>query len=728
MMGPMWGRTGSVALAASLTVAAWTSAPPATADVSVAHAVAVRTAAADSHPAGLLWEGPVEVLSLRQGIHPGGSGMRFEHVGDELWVLGWQGNGSAVARSLDGGASWAEIAIAAPQAGERLTIDHVVPDPSGGYLAVAGRRTRCSGGDGVIAVCERVRPVLYTSADGHEWAEATPGAWEPPAGSSLRIDSIITVNGWVLAAGTVLGPDWRAVLYASPDGVNWTAERELTNAGNPLTAAQLVHDGETLTFIAHETACETPFDGEGGWALGAFWARHGRIFTGTDIASLTLLGPGEHPLAPEPLAVPDGCSFDGVPYAAVPYPQFRARLIGGVTTVFEDFVPPEQLELVEAADDDVAAAVRAAAGTRRYAQLADGAWALTELDDVSVPETVWFFEHAGAPAFADVVTAAPAVQQVFSVIEGVQQQSVSHPLVASVEALTAVGDELLLLGTEVADPFASSDRSTPTAVVVWRSAAGQGVAEPPCELAAGGVCRFSDLTGHPDYPDFAGRDLAGVDLAATNVGAANFDGSDLAGARLWLVDGDQPSFVGADLTGAQLQRARLGDISAAQVDGANFGAATIASARGVDFSDSGMASVRLNDITETTFGDADLTRATLVVADADSFPDLAMLTYERINVNVRPPDGETVELDLTGVDLTGLRLAGPFVSGGEAPRLVITSLTGAVIENTTFSDLDLSRVDPQLDLSELEVVTGSTICPVGARPDGGYFGVCIRDD
>ncbi|HWL41502.1 MAG TPA: pentapeptide repeat-containing protein [Ilumatobacter sp.] len=610
-----------------------------------------------------------------------------------------------------------------------------MPVPGGAYLAVARRQTSCHGAtpdDLQVAVCTRRRPVAYTSPDALTWTETVPAAWAPPSNGSLRIDSVIATDAGLLAAGTILGPQWRAVLYSSPDGTNWTTERELTNAGNPLTSVELVHDGTTLTYIAHETACDTSFDSPGGWVLGSFWARHGRIFTGTDIASLRLQEPGEHPLAPAPLEpLPDCGSIDGVPYAAVPYPQFRAQLVGGVTTIFEDFVPPEQVELVEQAADDEVADVRATSGTRRYAQLVDGAWSVTEIDSVSVPETVLFFDYPGTPAFAEVDAGNLSIQPVFSIIGGTQMRSTIHPLANAAVDVTAVGDTLMVLSAEVADPSGRANQATPTRIVLWRSEPGAGSTAPGCDLRAGGVCRFFDLTTRPDYPDFAGRDLAGVHLVATNLGSANFDGANLAGAQVWLAESDDaepPSFVGADLTGSRFNQVRLGDLSGATVDGANFRDARIGQARGVDVSGAVVTGVRIDDITDVTFGRADLSGATLIVAER--FLDLASLTYDRINIRVEPAPGATFELDLTDADLTGLRLSGPLASGSDTSRyIVVTSLTGAIFDNTTFSEVDLSRVDDTIDLSELEVRTDTTICPDGLPPDGtSFFGTCTRAD
>ena len=94
-----------------------------------------------------------------------------------------------------------------------------------------------------------------------------------------------------------------------------------------------------------------------------------------------------------------------------------------------------------------------------------------------------------------------------------------------------------------------------------------------------------------------------------------------------------------------------------------------------------------------------------------------------------PPVGTTVEVDLSDLDLTNVWLQGPLAVSDDPSRwIVVTSLTGAVIDGTRFSEVDLSRVDPGVDLSELRVRTDSTICPDGVPPDGhSFYGTGVRE-
>lgn len=587
---------------------------------------------------------------------------------------------------------------------------------------------------------------MFTSDDGTTWAESAPGGLAPPGGGSLRINDVIAVDSGFIAAGTIQGPGWRSVLFSSPDGVTWTTERELVGDVNPYTSRSLAFDGSTLVLTVDETPCAQLYDNVAGWVLGTWWAKHGRIYVGADIASLELQQPGEHPLAPEPYPPSDDCGFvDDVPFQSVPYPKFTATTIDGVLTIFELYVPAEQTLAVDqaedAGDDEAFEEIRSSEGTRRYAQLVDGAWMVTDVAGVNVLEASglnsgssqrgeqWYTASVDAdPAFVQVRWNRSPLWDVFTATDADPAQLVSAaPLVLDEPSdAVAVDEGFLLLAGQQSDPFRPFRFRDPIAIVAWRTVPGEGPVAPPCGLAPGGACRWSDLTVHPDYPDFGGRDLAGIDLTGTHLGSADFDGADLSGARLWLVDGDPgepPSFVGADLTDAGLQGADIGDISGATVAGANLRDARIASAADVDFGSAVLADVELGDISGASFGDGDMSGATLVVTDR--FPDLEILNYDDIRIRFDLEEGDTVELDLRGVDLTGVTLSAPFPFDDD-PLVIITSLDGATLLGTRATYVDLSRLDPSIDLSELKLDEGS-ICPDGDPPTGGFSGTCTRE-
>ena len=295
-------------------------------------------------------------------------------------MFGRQWNGSVAARSFDGGLTWTEVSFGPPPESGATYVQHVARGADGRYVAIAGRESSCRDGKEIEGgfmsyyVCTRRRPVVFVSDDGDTWTESAPAGLAPPAGASLRINDLIVVDDGYLAAGTIEGPDWRAVLFTSPDGVTWTAVREFVGDGNPMSSDSLAYDGVTLAFTAIETPCASgPDDNVGGWQLGAGFAGHGRIFIGTDIASLTLQQPGEHPLAVAPLDIPPDCgAIDDIPIAFYPYPSFRAEVIGGRLTVLEGYVPREQSAQLEAAedadDDEMFDQLRTTLGTGRWAQ------------------------------------------------------------------------------------------------------------------------------------------------------------------------------------------------------------------------------------------------------------------------------------------------------------------------------------------------------------------------
>lgn len=690
----------------------------------------------EPYPAGVRWEGPEEVFSPRRGVMgPGGTAssaeLRFVPLADELWVIGRQGPGVMAARLAPGATTWTEVAIGSPEDGESLAIRHLLMRPGGGYLAVAARGTGCqSGNESGLShpLCTRETPAVFMSDDGGSWNRIESTGWIAESGSSLQIDSIITVGDEFLAAGTIKGSNWRSVLYSSSNGINWSTEREITVRDHPTTSGDLVHDGEVLVFIAHETPCGVPADGPSGWSLGSFWEQHGRIFMGTDIASLVLQEPNQHPLAPEYLEPPTDCgSVDGTPYAAIPYPGFRARVVNGVATIFEDYVPAAQTEAIEAAegDDERVLELRETSGSRTYAQLIDGTWEVTDVTGVSVPEaSVHILEFAGTPAFAQLLSGTNRVStRTATILAGVEHQSVGHPLVVEAVDIVGVGDEMLLLGVEVDDPFTSRSSETAANVVIWRSAAGEGVPGLDCEMVAGGTCRFSNLALHPAYPDFAGLDLAGIDLVGTDLGDAVFDGSDLTGARGWVVAASGASLVDAKLDGAQFQGASLGDISGSSVRQANFRGGRLGAVRGVEFSGAAVSETRFSDIAGANFGGTDLTDARLWVVNVQDFPDLSLLNFNEIHIRVEAPRGEMNELDLSGVDLTGVTLSGPILADGspEYGYLVITSLDGAILSETSFSEVDLSRVGTDVDLSGVRFLNERSVCPDGSAPGGSGF-------
>lgn len=701
----------------------------------------------EPYPAGVVFSGPVEVLSMRAGLRY--DNVHIAEVGDELWVLGRQWNSSVAARSLDGGATWTEVSFGPPPETGELFVEHVERSTDGRYVAIATRETDCSdavaidGGFTSHYLCTRSHPVVFVSDDGATWAQSAITGLAPPDGSSLVIADLITVGDRFAAAGTIEGSAWRAVLFSSPDGVTWTTERSIVSDGNAMSSQGLAFDGTTLVFIAEEHPCTTPSVINGTWYLGAGVARHGRIFVGADIGSLTLQQASDHPLAPAPFEPPDPADpcgpVDGIPFHfAGVSPGFDVDLIDGTVTVFERALLREQRDQLEAArdadDEELYHELVLSAGTRRWAQMIDGEWVVTDIAGVNAPTASWSSPTgikgqatalAGRPASITTFTSTYGVHDIYSVTDGEPAQVRSAVPLAVTRPVQTIGvdDGYLMFGFQARDPFLAYQTGDPASFVVWRTTAGEGSPLDDCNLEPGGYCIFTDLREHPDYPDFSGRDLAGVDLSGTDLGEAVFDGADLSGATLRLIVSDRnpdASFVGADLTGAQAQRAEMGDISAAVVDGASFVGADILLAEGVDFSGAVMSDAQIWDVTGVTFGNTDLTDASLFVRGG--FPDLTALDYETIDITVSPDYEGSLEFDLSGLDLTGVSFSGWL---SDEP-VVITSLEGTVLSNTSFGNADLTRLDPAtFDLGAITPAFG-LICPDGGEP-AGLPRSCVRE-
>ena len=700
----------------------------------------------EPYPAGVVFSDPVEVLAVRPGLMP--DNVQVADVGGELWVFGRQWNSSVAARSLDGGLTWTEVSFGPPPETGELFVEHIARGADGRYVAIASRETGCrdavaiDGGFTSHSLCTERRPVVFVSDDGATFTQSAITGLAPPDGSSLVIDDLITVGDRLVAAGTIEGPAWRAAMFSSPDGLTWTSERSIVGDGNAMSSEALAFDGTTLVFIAEEHPCATPSVVNGTWYLGAGAARHGRIFVGADIASLTLQQPSDHPLAVAPFEPPDPADpcgpVDGVPFNfAGVSPGFDVELIDGVSTVFEGGEGRDLRDQLEAArdadDENLYNELLLTLGTRRWSQLIDGEWIATDIAGVNVPTGSWTSPIGikgqgmglpGGPASITTFTSATGVHDVYTVTDGDPAQVQSAIPLAVTRPVQTVGvdDGYLIFGVQARDPFLSYQPGDPASIVVMRTSAGEGPPLDECNLEPGGYCIFTDLREHPDYPDFSGRDLAGIDLTGTDLGEAVFDGADLSGATLRLVTSERNpdvSFVGADLTDVQAQGAEMGNISGAVVDGASFVDTDVLLADGVDFSNAVMFQAKLWDLTGVTFGNTDLTGARLDVVD--TVPDLTALNYETIRITVGYSDDGPLEFDLSGLDLTGVSFDG----GLSSNPAVITGLDGTVLSDTIFRSVDLTRLDPTIDLSAVNMQFG-VICPDGGEPEG-LPASCVRE-
>ncbi len=126
----------------------------------------------------------------------------------------------------------------------------------------------------------------------------------------------------------------------------------------------------------------------------------------------------------------------------------------------------------------------------------------------------------GRPATVASFTGRPPVHDVFTVTDDDPAQVRSAIPLALTRPVGAIGIDrgYMLFGVQARDPFLPYLPDDPASIVVWRTTSGEGLPTGRCDLQPGGYCVFGDLSEHPDYPDFSGRDLAGVNLTGTDIG------------------------------------------------------------------------------------------------------------------------------------------------------------------------------------------------------------------
>ncbi len=179
-------------------------------------------------------------------------------------------------------------------------------------------------------VCKRRHPVVFVSDDGATWTESAPAGLAPPGGSSLRINDLTIVGDRFVAAGTIEGPGWRAVLFSSPDGVTWTAEREFVGDGNPMSSESVAYDGSTLVLTTFETPVRWGGRQHRRLAAGRAGSR-GRAGSSSAPRSPRSRSSSrnDHPLAPLPFEPPDPANpcglIDGIPFPFFGFPIVQRR-------------------------------------------------------------------------------------------------------------------------------------------------------------------------------------------------------------------------------------------------------------------------------------------------------------------------------------------------------------------------------------------------------------------
>lgn len=482
----------------------------------------------------------------------------------------------------------------------------------------------------------------------------------------------MSVHGELVVMGaTVRGTDWHGRVYTSADGEAWQLASDVRGE-EPWSVDDVLSDGETVVVLASAHPCSTPNDiSEAGWVLGSAWPSHLRILAGSDAAALTLLAPGEHPLAVPPVDV-DCAEVQEIEFASAPYARADGAVIDGAITLLE--------RSAEGDDED------AESYARRVVRLTDGAWEVVGVMDLpSDSLDDWLLEAGQAPALlAGGSFRTPGLARMeVHLFDGddswIMHESNPQIFATRVHAGGSFGGALLAAGVLHDQPFGNYRNPVgPGEFLVWRSVPVEASTWRTCDPGPEANCHGADLEEATGRLDFGDRDLTGIDLTLAQMDGADFSGTSLVEARLVGAEGSRMSFVGADLTGADLRASNLGDLAGADLTG------------------------------------ADLSHATVSFSSAPASVDGASVAGITLRVGRSGTESGDLELSLAGLDLTNARVQGPLDPADG--RLVVTDLRGAVIDNTTFDGVDLSRAEVGgVDLSGLRLDEDS-ICPNGEPP------------
>ncbi len=638
-------------------------------------------------PVGAVWtSSTVETI--------GGSrfrGTSLSTVGDELWMTGARWNAPAAWRSSDG-VEWTPVTIEAPIDSTAVVVLGMLDRPDGGYLAWGTHSTSCTanddrgGGYRETGICRRNRPVVFLSDDGTSWRRV-----DPPSSGSVVFGEVTRVDDGFVAVGTHRGPDWYGMVWSSPDGETWELVRELRGAEGPISANEVLWDGDTLVVLAHEHPCSQNDinDNTPGWILGSAWAKHLRMYAGPDVQSLEAVDPADHPLLEPPMPV--DCAVDrAFDLAKEPYANATGSVIGGQIVLF-DFAP--LLEPV-ASDDDESG--EEAEVPRRFVTLDGGTWVegasegvpRVGAEPVDLDGELAFAVGKGQDELTEMITYVPNGDGTWS------EQEADRRIVGGLLTVGGFGDSVVAVTYLYEDPFSSIRiAGDPFELVASSTRAVTAEELTYCVPAAGEVCRQARFAGVDGYPDLTDADFGGAEMWFAELGSGDYSGASFVGAQLQgAVSDASANFAGADFSGARLNGSDLQDVA-----GANFAG-------------------------------ADLTDARIGFSDLPASFDGAVIVDANLDV-IRGADDEfaTLELSLAGFDLTDTSISGP-IGDGEV-RLVVTDLRGAVLDGTYFYAVDLTGVpvDEGVDWENVKVWDNS-LCPDGLPPTDGPIGTCVRDE
>jgi uncharacterized protein YjbI with pentapeptide repeats len=196
-------------------------------------------------------------------------------------------------------------------------------------------------------------------------------------------------------------------------------------------------------------------------------------------------------------------------------------------------------------------------------------------------------------------------------------------------------------------------------------------------------------------PNLSGAELISsnlndVNLAGADLYGANLSGSDLSGANLIYAE-----LIGANLRDANLNKANLSgaELGRAELSDANLGDAKLS---GVKLNEATLRGVNLRgaDLFDADLRDTDLRRAKLIGANLP-YANLRYADLRRANLRDATLRGANFgDANLSGASLISAELHGANLHGANlhSARLRDTNVSGAIAEDTAFTDIDLREV------------------------------------
>lgn len=597
----------------------------------------------------------------------------ISYAGGQTWLLGAV-EGAPVIWKVSSGPELERIDLgSAPGEGASI-VRGLVEGGNGQLIGYGSRAFDCRGN-----LCTESGGVLWTSTDGTTWAQSAPSEWNPGGGVQVTVNGLAYHGGEYVAAVTFAEPDWRAYVYTSADGLNWTRGARLESDGHAVSGAGVFSDGVNLVVQAHVHVCADPYQSPQGWVPSASWTDHIRIWQGTAASALAGVDSAEMPLV-QPEATYDCATTTSSDLAREPEFAAKGSVIDGTIT----FLDTTAIEWSDQAPE------------RRVVRLVDGEWESESIEpdaDLSDPTSMAAFSTGQGYGFVEFQYAQRG--RPGSILSdafphramhdsnlyhmrlwlnegGSWTQAVGETPVPSAGVIGGFvdGEKIVIFGNQ----GLGSPR-----LVLWTTEAADPALAATCELGPGASCFAVDVASMlgESGKDLSGMDLSGADFRFADLSGLNFDGANLSGARMSASYAEGASFVGTNFTGADLNHAWIADLKGAILDQVNF--------------------YRGNFL---------FTGAPASMTGANGFE--AQFIYG----TAEQTDG--LEAALVGIDLTWATIVpGP----EEGPLLVITDLSGSNVTSTKFTRSDLSKtVLSGTTWAGLVRFSPDSVCPDGGSP------------